>query len=205
MARGPYYQPGRYLGKVINQQLGETSKGNPQVVITFQILGRINPEDPEGPLLVCGEHYDRSVFRAITDKTIDWVLQDLERLGFDGQSFADIDLNTTGCCDLRNRECEFSCAHEPHYRTGEPREVWQVASDGGGLEVKPLDAKQVRQLDAMFGKQLKQLGKKKDATTKTTPITTPEKPVRQASPPPEPFPDVNAQPETAEQTDGIPF
>ncbi len=153
MARGPYYEPGRYWGKVVNQQLGQTSTGKPQIVITFTVLGRVNSADPEGELLPCGANYERSLFRVITDKTAEWAAQDLRRLGFTGDAFADVDLNATTVSDMRGNEAAFSCEHDEY--EGNVRERWQVASDGAGFVVKPLEAKQARQLDAMFGKFLK--------------------------------------------------
>lgn len=157
MGRGPYYDPGRYWGKVTNQQLGQTSTGKPQIVISFTVLGKVNPADPEGELLPCGANYERSVFRVITDKTAEWASQDLAKLGFTGERFSDVNLSSTTACDMRGNEAAFYCVHDEH--EGKVREKWQVASDGGGLEVKPLDAKESRQLDAMFGKFLKKNGK----------------------------------------------
>jgi len=155
MAR-PYYAPGRYWGKIVHQALSESSNGNPQVIITFEVIGAVNPDDPDGDLLPCGQRNERSVFQTITDKTVEWVTDNLRKLGFTSNSFADIDLDSTNCCDLRNREAPFWCDHEAHYKTGDPVERWKVASDGNGLQVKPLAPKGVRQLDAMFGKYLKQ-------------------------------------------------
>lgn len=151
MARGPYYEPGRYWGKIVNQQLGKSSNDNPQIAITFTVIGKINPADPEGELLPCGQNHDRTLFRSITPKTVEWACQDLKRLGFTGESFADLDLNSSASCDLRGNEAAFSCVHEEY--DGTLREKWQVASDG--MTVKPLESAEVRKLDAMFGKYLK--------------------------------------------------
>ena len=204
MPSAPYYKPGRYWGRITNQQLGESSTKNPQVVITFQVLGMVNLEDPDGALLPCGEHYDRSVFRSVTDKTVEWVVQDMEKLGFSGDSFAKIDLNSPGCCDLRGTEAAFTCQHEPHYQTGVPHERWSVAGDGAGLEVKPLDSKALRQLDAMFGKYLKK-GTKPAAPVKAA-ETPPVKRQTVAKEPEHPFPDPNAQlQEFANEDDSVPF
>ena len=44
------YDPGTYWGKVTNQQLGTTSNGNPQFVLSFSVRGIVDPADPEGEL-----------------------------------------------------------------------------------------------------------------------------------------------------------
>ena len=150
-----FYDQGRYWGKITRQRLGESSNGNPQLILSFTVLGKINPADPQGELLAVTQQYERTVFRTITDKTIDWVLKDLETIGFTGGSYGQFDENASDCCDVRGKELEFSCNHKAHYKTGEPVEEWSIASDSPGMEVEPLDNQAVRKLDAMFGKQLK--------------------------------------------------
>ena len=166
MAR-PFYEPGRYWGKITRQKLGQASTGTPQLVLSFTVLGKVDPADPDGNLLPVMQQYERTIFRSITEKTIEWVGQDLETLGFTGGSYRQFDEDDPECCDLRGNELAFSCNHEAHYKTGEPCEKWSIASDGSGLEVKPLDDQAIRKLDAMFGKQLK----KKPATSATIPAT----------------------------------
>lgn len=149
------FAPGRYWGKVINQQLGKTSTDKPQIVISFAVLGKVDPADPEGALLPCPAG-DRTVFRVITDKTAEWAAQDLEKLGFTGARFSDVDLNSSAACDMRGNEAAFSCIHSEYPEgSGDLREKWSVASDGGSFEATPLEPKEARQLDAMFGKYLK--------------------------------------------------
>lgn len=150
---GPYFEPGRYWGRLKQQALGKTSNGNPQIILTFDIVGKINLSDPDGDLLSCPQ-YERTVFRVITQKTIDWVLQDLEALGFQGTSFGEIDPTQPRFQDLTGKELALYCDHETY--EGKTREKWGIYSEGGGLQVKPLEAQDVRKLDAMFGKALKE-------------------------------------------------
>ena len=204
MPHGPYYAAGRYWGKVVNQQLGESSTGKPQIVITFQVLGRVNAADPEGELLPCGENYERSVFRSITDKTIDWIMRDLEKLGFTGTSFKQLDLGSPNAYDLRGHELAFSCQHGTN-QEGKPREEWSVSGEGNSVVVKPLEPKAVRDLDNLFGRQLKAMAaaaKKVDAPSDTpadvpaeTPLPTAKKASKKVME--HPFPDPNAQPADA--------
>ena len=144
------YDPGTYWGKITNQQLGTTSNGNPQFVLSFSVLGIVDPADPEGALMGCPPG-ERSVYRVITDKTIAFVLEDLARLGFEGDDFAQLDLNTPGCQDFTRLEFPFFCQHDTY--EGKVREKWGLAR--GGQNVKPLESSDLRSLNAMFGKELK--------------------------------------------------
>ena len=157
-----FYEPGRYLGKITRQKLGQSSTGNPQIVLSFEVLGKINPSDPEGELLSVAANYERTMYQSITEKTIDFVVENLDRLGWVGSSWGDFDEDSSRCCDLRGNEVAFSCKHEAHYQTGEMHERWSVAGDG--VAVKPLESSEVRKLDAMFGKALKGRGKSASRT-----------------------------------------
>lgn len=155
---GITYQIGNYRGRLVSQKLGQTSNGNSQLVFTFTILGQIDLADPDGALIAC-PNYNRSVFRVITDKTIQYVTQDIKRLitaaGLSAapKDFDDLDERTPGFLDLRGTEIDLYCQHDNYQ--GEDREKWQISHGGsGGPEVKPLDSAGIRKLNAMFGKQL---------------------------------------------------
>ena len=157
MARGPAYEVGRYYGRVTRQAMGETSNGNAQFVLSFLILGKVNLADPGGELLACPQG-ERSIYRAITENTIDFVMDDLRALGYTKPSFKYLDPETPGFVDFTGKELEFFCSHEADNRdgrSGELREKWGIAR--AKSQVKPLDAKKARGLDALFGKQLKAL------------------------------------------------
>lgn len=158
------FEQGRYWGKITHQRLGETSKGNPQLILSFQVVGKIDPSDPEGALQRCPE-YERSIFRTITDKTLDYVIQDMDALGWFGNKWSQFDEGDRECVDIRGKELAFSCKHEPkqvldeatgkYVNTSEMRETWSIAQTGSGPPVKPLDKGAMSKLDAMFGKALK--------------------------------------------------
>jgi len=167
------YDPGTYWGKVTNQQLGTTSNGNPQFVLSFSVRGIVDPADPEGELLGCPPG-ERSVYRVITDKTIAFVLEDLARLGFEGDDFAQLDLQTPGCQDFTGLELAFFCQQDTY--DGKVREKWGLAR-GGGANIKPLESSDLRSLNAMFGKELKAQSRELKKTKKeyaTAPPTDPE-------------------------------
>lgn len=203
MARGPFYQPGRYWGKVTRQHLGETSTGNPQIILSFEVKGMVNPADPEGDLLGVNANYERSVYRVITENTIDYVKADLDILGWYGVRWSQFDEGSSECVDIRGKEIAFICTHENKQtkdettgkwvNTAEVREVWSIAQANTGPLVKPLEPAKAKALDAMFGRVLK--GRKAPNGDKATsqpapPAPTPSapKPIRDMTPD-----DVNAE------------
>jgi hypothetical protein len=163
MARGPYYTPGKYWAKIISQALGQTKTGKPQFVLRFQVVGKVDPADPEGQLLSCGEQYERNIYMVITDKTIDFVSRNLDKLGFRKESFRFLDPATDGFADFTGQELAVECSHDTY--EGNVGEKWRIAGDGGGLVVTPLDSKGVRELDALYGKSLKTATKAANSPT----------------------------------------
>ncbi len=156
MASKPFYQSGRYACKITGQALGKAGTGNPQFVLRFQVFGLVDPQDPSR-FIPAPQQYERTHYRTITEKTVPYLLEDLKILGFDGDSFRDLDPGTEGFCDFRGKDVDMWCAHEQAQDGGE-REKWSVARQGGGeMKVDPLDSKKVRELDNLFGKQLKGL------------------------------------------------
>ena len=151
-----HYEVGRYWAKLAKTALSEASTGTAQLVITFDVQGRIDPANPDGELLPC-QNYERSIFRAITEKTINWLMEDLQTLGFEGTSFQQLDPQDQKFIDLKGVEFEVYCNHKTWQ--GISKEDWSLAGSGGGPPIKPLDAEAVRKLDALFGKRLKE-GKK---------------------------------------------
>lgn len=154
-----YYQVGRYACKVVAQALGEASTGNPQFVLRFQVMGQVDPKDPSH-YIPAEQQYERTHYRSITDKTIDYFTEDLKLLGFAGSSFKDLDPSNDGFHDFRGLDIDMWCAHE-RAQDGGDREKWSVARQGGDFKVDPLDAKKVRDLDNLFGKQLKSVRSEK--------------------------------------------
>jgi len=170
MARGPYYEPGRYWGTITSQQLGESSNGNPQFILRFEVLGKINLADPEGELVAVTQNLERTIYRAITDNSIDWILQDLEQLGFTGASFAELDPGNEVFQDFSGQEIPIRCEHDTYQ--GTVREKWSIGVAPSAA--KPLEPKAIRQLDSMFGKALRALPKAKQAVRETgTPKSAP--------------------------------
>ena len=146
------YQSGRYWGRITGNELGETNNGNPQIVIRFLIEGRMNVEDPSGALIPC-EHGERTIFRVITDKTVDWVIRDLASLGYTKPGWHFLDPSDANYVSLAGTQFEAECKLEPY--DGQLKEKWGIYNPGSAPQVKPLDKSAVRKLDSLFGKKLK--------------------------------------------------
>lgn len=152
-----------YWGKVVEQKFGENRNGNPQLNITFKVLGKIDPSDPDGALLNCVS-YERTAFMTITGNTIGFVTEHIQLLA----NAAGIAKPLTSWAQLNpehpkfthdfvNAELAFYCKHDTY--EGKTNEKWSVARAGGGKrpEVDVLDDKKMRNLDALFGKHLKEV------------------------------------------------
>lgn len=152
----PFYEPGRYACKVTAQALGEAKTGNPQFVLQFMVMGKVDPDDPS-KFIPAPAQYERTHYRTITEKTIEYFAEDLKALGFTGASFKDLDPATPNFYDFKGQDVDMFCVHEKNQDGDGLREKWGVARQGGALEVKPLEAKKVRDLDNLYGKHLKGL------------------------------------------------
>ena len=146
-----YFEQGRYRGRINAQGFTEASTGNPQFFITFDVLGVYDPASPEGPRPT--KQGTRTIFRAITDATIDYLLEDLKSLGYDKQSFAFLDPGQHEHHSFVGQEIDAICTHKEH--NGAMNEKWSLSRGGGQLNVKPVDSTAIRRLDALFGAKLK--------------------------------------------------
>ena len=146
----PFYEEGRYKGVVSSQALGKSSTGNAQFVLTFEILGGVDPTQPDNLIRV--PQGQRSIFRSITEKTIDWFVDDLKFLGYNRSSFQPLDPSHANHHSFKGMEIEVECRHKQYQ--GETREQWNLVTDGGGFKVEPVDNATLRKLDSLWGKKL---------------------------------------------------
>jgi len=159
---GLSYQHGFvYWGRVLEQKFGANKQGNPQLNITFRILGQVDPNNPEGDL-VKAPPFERTAFMTITEGTVDFVTEHIQRLsdaaGIETglSSWAQLDPDSPRFThSFVDAELGFYCKHDSY--NGKATEKWSVAKAGGGKrpEVAAIDDKATRKLDALFGKQLK--------------------------------------------------
>ena len=164
-----YYPEGAYRGEIVDQGLSQSSNGNAQIWLKIQVDG--------------GQQYDaheRMIYWTITEKTIDFVLEKLELLGFTGQSFKDLDLNGNRPQSFVGRTEDFWCKIE--YYDGKEKERWDLSR--GDTAVKSLDEADARKRDAMFGKKLKERfrGTKAKAVEAEEPMQTDDVPAEDEIP-----------------------
>lgn len=173
-----------YWGKVSKQAMGKTSNGNPQFVVSFQIVGKVNPLEPDGELLHCPPG-ERTMYRPITEKTAEYVWEDIEALcAAKGiavpSSMRQLDPERADfSCDLVGAELGWFCKHEVY--ENKLREKWQISRRTGASAGDPLDDKEMRQLDALFGKRLKDAKKPAPAAPASSTAKVPEKAQRRTA------------------------
>lgn len=155
MPNKPFYESGRYACKITSQAMGEAGTGNPQFVLRFKVMGLVDPGDPSR-YIPAPQQFERTFYRTITEKTIEYFVEDLRTLGFTGKSFKELDPATDDFHDFRGSDVDMWCAHEDDSKGGQ-REKWSIARQVGEFEVKPIDSKKLRELDNLFGKHLKNL------------------------------------------------
>jgi len=151
-----YYTPGDYWGTVTKQAMGKTKTDKPQFVLSFTVLGQVDPQD-ETTYTPADAQYERTMFRVITDKTVKYACEDIEQIGLEISSWSQLDPSSLNHVSAVGTSHKFRCNHETW--EGNVNEKWSLARGGEGLTVTPLDDKSMRQLDAMFGKSLKQTTK----------------------------------------------
>lgn len=148
---GIYYDKGNYKAVVTAQAMSAAKTGNPQFLLTIQPTHFV-PAGKE-PLLLGEGGTQRTIFKTITDKTIDYLLDDLQRLGFTGGSFTRLDPAAPDHQSFVGQEVDAYCIHE-NDQDGQLREKWNLSSGGGGIKAAPLDVNGLAKLDALFGRKL---------------------------------------------------
>ena len=164
----PYYDEGYYKCRIVQQAMGKAGTGTPQFVLRFTVL-----EFSDGSPVA--QQYERTCYRYITDKTMQYFERDLETLGFTGTSLRQLDPSISGYQSFIGNTFEFRSTHEADQKS-EVREKWSLALPNGPgreVEVVPVDSATYRQLDAMFGRN-------KGATRTSAPPAEPPS----AAPPP---------------------
>lgn len=160
---------GIYKGRVTDWAITQAQTGNKQLAFKFQITGKVDEAFPDGELIPCSPD-ERTIYRAITDKTFDWVIQDLEHLGYDKNGFVYIDRNHPEAHDFTGAEVTVRCKHDNY--EGKTKEKWEFAwGGGGGGELKAIESGEIKKLDAMFGKKWARRGK--PAVAASTPKSDP--------------------------------
>jgi hypothetical protein len=169
-AQAPEYPEGGYIGKVTQQALVKAGTGTPQLVIKFTVERFWNKEKKaEEPV---AERHTRTIYRTITAKTAEYVKQDLENLGFTGESLSELDPKTPGYFDLTGHEINVFVKHEADQESN-LREKWGISQYSGSKPIEGEPVTNFAELDELLGFSGKSAGPKaapkKAAAAGTTP------------------------------------
>jgi len=146
------YEAGRYWGRLKSQGMGKSKdKGTPFFAAVFDILGKVNLQDPDGDLLPCPQG-ECTIYMYLTEKTAGRVIEELGMLGYNKPSFRYLDPDAPGYVDLSGAEVALFVT--PDEYNGNIKEKWGIHRDRG-ISGEPLDQAGFKQLDNLFGKQLK--------------------------------------------------
>ncbi len=163
-----YTNGGVYDSRIVKWGLSESKeKKTPQVFFTILILAEI---DGKGEKLDCPS-YERTIYQAITDNTVDRLVDDIARLGVDLESFSQLDPESPKAVSFEGIEVQVKCKHETYQ--GKTNERF---SFNFGSTIATMAKEGVGKLDALFGSRLKPV-------TKAT--TSPAKPKAAAKTPTE--------------------
>lgn len=171
-----HYAVGLYKARITGQRFDKTKNDNPVLVLD------IMPQVDGGDGL-----YGRAISWVITEKTIDFVVEKLRRVGFVGQSFAELDPTGARFHDLAGQVIEVYCAHDER-----GYENWDLPRPQSQRPQIPTGERQTMtaRLDALFGKKLK------GASQAKPPAKQPATPTRT---------DAELQREAVAASDEIPF
>lgn len=163
----PYYQPGVYGVEIMGQGLTESQKGTPGFFLSFEPTYKV--DERSGEQVPVEKRFVRECRRWLTEKTIEYAVEDLTFLGYDRPNFSSIDPRTKDYFSFSGMRVEMICKiNDNGY------EEWSLKRDFGvqaEREVVRLDGKKASKLDALFGATLKKAvgDKPKPAATNAAP------------------------------------
>jgi hypothetical protein len=172
-----FYQKGLHVGECVGQWLDSPQGKSPYFALKFNILARVEGEK-EYPV----ESGERTVYLYLTDKALDMTTDVLTHLGYDKDTLRFLDPNREGFYNFAGKRCDLWCKHEEY--NGEQKEKWSVSMPFA--DATPLDDKELRRLDALFGKALKTRRPFPTAPAEPEPVAAApsSKPVKADRPPP---------------------
>ena len=168
------FDRGKYVCKITSQGFSESKENKtPFFFLAFAPQGRINPDDPDGSLHPCDD-YERDVKFWLTEKAIETTIRRLQSLGWEGQSFQELEPN--GKTSFVGRHITLQCEHEDY--NDKIYDKWEWPYEGGN-SIESIEG-MGRKFDALFGRQLKKSPKKQapvekvaDAVASEVPQTVP--------------------------------
>lgn len=150
-----------YNARIVKWGVSEAKTGTAQAFFKVLIL---NESDGKGGTFDCPE-FERTIYRAITEKTVDRLVDDIARLGVELESFAQLDPENPKAVAFDGVEVEVRCKHESY--NGKPTEKFDFNFGGG--EPKAIESTGLSKLDKLFGSRLKKAAADKKGPTKAQP------------------------------------
>lgn len=145
------FTAGRYRCRMLAAHLGKSkTKESAQITFEFAPMGKYGPGVELEP---CSSD-NRTIFKYPGPKTIDYIVSNLSELGFDRETFAEIDSDHANAFPWDGIEFDATLKFEEY--EGNLKERWDFPMTG--LAGKPMESQEVRALDAQFGKYLKRGG-----------------------------------------------
>jgi len=156
-----HYTKGVYLCRGVNQGFGKTNTGNSQFILRFKVLAEVLGDGTVEP---DNQQYERTMYQVLNANTAKFAIENIRKLGFDGDSFVLLDPDTPGFHNFAGEEFQMWCSHD--FYNGKESEKWTVATGSSEFKIeKPLEKKDLRGLDNLFGKELKAAPKVARQTT----------------------------------------
>jgi hypothetical protein len=145
------FAKGRYKARIDDYGIFQSTAGqqHPTVFIRFTLTGACDPAS--GEVEDCPAE-TREYRKAITDKTIDWLLSDLKAAGYDRPSLSGSDPEAPGAVDLFGREIDVVCDHETY--DGAPRERWSIHREPRRQRVA---RDELTRLDALYADKIRKV------------------------------------------------
>lgn len=142
---------GLYRGIVKDWGVKQASTGKFQHYLLFEIPEKAKDDSSiEGGFDKLQKPFLRTVFKAMTPKTRQWLLTDLQALGYDRPSLvvSAITPNNDDSFKFGGRAAVLECTHELY--KGAMKERWQITTRKGSSKLTTED---ISQLDQMFSEE----------------------------------------------------
>lgn len=142
---GHHFEVGEYTARIVAQGFTESKeKKTPGFFLEVEFLSATGPNSlPDNP-------QNRTISWWITDNTIDFVIEKLRLLGWDGAKLTDLEPGADNHHSFVGQEIQVYCQHDGEY------DKFDLSHKFGVEEVAGLASK----LDKLFGKQVMATAKK---------------------------------------------
>lgn len=140
------FQMGRYSGEIVSHVIESAKTGTEQLVIVV----RVDQDGFGNPV----NSANRTIFLAITPKTIDYLIPKLRSAGFTGNDFTPLLNSQFEKSEIIGNRVTLFCKHEPD-RAGEMRERWDILPNTQ-RQANPVSTNSLRNLNSLFGRKFRE-------------------------------------------------